>query len=152
MKQQVDKSTKEFENLDSMTIFDIVQTKINSLDVVGKDFNKMVSQFSYKSVKQLRGMKWMNYEKQLNELKQQVDQFGKLDPSFLSPSSIEEISNEWLYDDTQVEFSTQNTVVTLIKNTEMFGRCFAFNNTKMETGIFNGKLKLNIWPIRFVLE
>ncbi|KAG2382781.1 hypothetical protein C9374_004748 [Naegleria lovaniensis] len=57
LKQQVDKSMKEFDHLDSMTTFDMTHKKITSLEVVLKDFEKMISEFQFGSVQELHEMK-----------------------------------------------------------------------------------------------
>ncbi|KAG2382782.1 hypothetical protein C9374_004749 [Naegleria lovaniensis] len=144
LKQQVDKSMKEFDHLDSMTTLEVVSNKINSLEVVLKDFKRMVSEFKFGSVQELHEMKWKKDEKELNELKQQIDKYGTLDSSMGGLSlalQVVQLSNEWLYDESNITISTQDTVVKIIKKRGT-NHHFVFNNTMMERGIFQWKVKI----------
>ncbi|KAG2382898.1 hypothetical protein C9374_004865 [Naegleria lovaniensis] len=128
LKLQTESSITEFEDLNAMTTFELVNRKITSFDHASKEFNNFVQEFKFDSVKQLHEMKWMDYKKQLDSLKKDIEQFGKIESS-----SLLELSNEWLYEPNKFEISTDRNRVKLIKKDGKDYR-FVFNNTKMERG------------------
>ncbi|KAG2382771.1 hypothetical protein C9374_004738 [Naegleria lovaniensis] len=144
MKQQAEHSKKEFDNLDRMTTFEMIQTKTSSLEIVLKDLEKMISEFKYRSVTALHELKLIVDQQEVNELKKRIDQLGRV----YSSSPRDEISqnlsnpNEWLYDHSQVYLSNDNNVVRLVKKAENNTYPLSFNNTRMEIGIFKWKVKI----------